>query len=222
MQNKKISPATRRWQVVLITVCLFAGGCTSNKSSRTDATIYSTKQIITMDVNQPTSSAVAVAEGRIIAVGDLPSVRKATRDYNVKHNRQFANQVLMPGLIENHLHPTLAGILLPSVFITPWDWELPNQSVSGVQSRPEYIAALTDSLEQHTSDEVFITWGYHHYFHGELSRSDLDSLAPDIPVIVWHRSFHEVILNSAAIKVLNIDEAALKTHPAIDLEKGHF
>ena len=30
-------------------------------------------------------------------------------------------------------------------------------------------------------------------------------MAPDVPVILWHRSFHEVILNDAAIALLGLD-----------------
>ena len=60
---------------------------------------------------------------------------------------------------------------------------------------------------QRTRRKPFITWGYHHYFHGDLSRAILDKLAPDFPVIVWHRSCHEFFLNAAALKLTGIDEA---------------
>jgi hypothetical protein len=72
-----------------------------------------------------------------------------------------------------------------------------------------------------------VTWGYHHYFHGELSRDKLNDLAPDFPVIVWHRSAHELFLNDAALKLTGIDEAVVKSLPKsaqeqVSLSKGHF
>jgi hypothetical protein len=72
-----------------------------------------------------------------------------------------------------------------------------------------------------------VTWGYHHYFHGPLDRAELDKLAGDRPVIVWHRSAHEVFFNTAALKLIELDDEFVKTLPApaqaqIKLEKGHF
>lgn len=43
-----------------------------------------------------------------------------------------------------------------------------------------------------------MTWGYHQYFHGNLTKADLDKISPTRPIIVWHRSAHEFYLNSAA------------------------
>ncbi|MEY2927608.1 MAG: hypothetical protein RL367_2085 [Pseudomonadota bacterium] len=37
-------------------------------------------------------------------------------------------------------------------------------------------------------------------FHGPIDRKALDAIAPDRPVIVWQRSFHDVIVNSAAMR----------------------
>jgi predicted amidohydrolase YtcJ len=59
----------------------------------------------------------------------------------------------------------------------------------------------------------------------------LDAIAPDRPVIIWQRSFHEVILNTAALKSWGFPDAealekarlqfkADKAH--VDFERGHF
>jgi hypothetical protein len=52
-----------------------------------------------------------------------------------------------------------------------------------------------------------VTWGYSQYFHGPLSRAEVDKLAPDFPVIVWGRSCHEFFLNTLALKQAGIDQA---------------
>ena len=36
--------------------------------------------------------------------------------------------------------------------------------------------------------------------HSALSRALLDTVYPDKPLIVWHRSFHELFANSEALK----------------------
>lgn len=205
--------------LVSLSYILFAAGDVVAKQS---ATVYTAKQIITMNAKQPLAEAVAVVDGRIVALGSIKSIRESVPQYELLIDDQFKNQVLLPGFIENHLHPTLAGIVLPSEFITPWDWSLPGRQINGVQGKADYLAALEEKVSQHDARQLFLTWGFHQYFHGELGRPDLDKIAPDTPIIVWHRSFHEVILNSAAIQFLQLDESKLKDHPAIDLEKGHF
>ena len=44
-----------------------------------------------------------------------------------------------------------------------------------------------------------------------MNRAMLDKLAPGFPVIVWHRSAHEFFLNSAALRLMKIDEALVKS-----------
>ncbi|MCU0562614.1 MAG: hypothetical protein MUE48_01545 [Desulfobacterales bacterium] len=55
----------------------------------------------------------------------------------------------------------------------------------------------------------------------------LNKLAPDFPVIVWHRSAHEFFLNDAALKKAGIDHAFIDALPKsakdqLDIQKGHF
>ena len=40
------------------------------------------------------------------------------------------------------------------------------------------------------------TWGYHFLFHGDMNRGIIDQICPDQPLVVWHRSFHCLHLNS--------------------------
>ena len=160
--------------------------------------------------------------GNIVAVGSLNEVKESLSDYQLSEDRRYADKVLLPGFVENHLHPTLAGILLPSDFITPYPWVLPSQEVEGIQNREDYLAQLTDRVGASQGQGLFITWGYHQYFHGELSRADLDQIAPSQAVIVWHRSFHEVILNTRAMELLGLQAEDFNQNPAVDFNAGHF
>lgn len=60
-----------------------------------------------------------------------------------------------------------------------------------------------------------------------MSRALLNELAPDFPVIVWHRSCHEFFLNDAALKEAKIDQAYYEKMPRLaqsqtNLERGYF
>ncbi|MEE2775882.1 MAG: amidohydrolase [Acidobacteriota bacterium] len=200
-------------------------GCSEapvGRAVEADATtrVYVAAGVRTMDPARPQATAVAVADGRVVAVGDLDSVRERIGD-DFELDRRFADLILMPGFIEPHLHPYLAGVLLPMEFITPHDWSLPGRQVAGVRGRDGYLVRLAAHEASLADGEWLWTWGFHHYFHGRLSRADLDAISAERPMVVWHRSFHEVILNSAAIAALEFDDS-VDEHPNVNLADGHF
>ncbi len=45
---------------------------------------------------------------------------------------------------------------------------------------------------------------------------------PDQPVLVWHRSFHEFYVNSAALDLVEISAEELEQQYHVDITKGHF
>jgi len=54
--------------------------------------------------------------------------------------------------------------------------------------------------------EILLTWGYHHIFHGKLTRADLDEISSTVHRRLA-RSAHEFILNTKALETTGIDEA---------------
>ena len=67
----------------------------------TDTTVFQARQILTMNPARPRATHVAVREGRILGVGtaaDLAGWGPHRLD------TRFADQVLMPGLVEGHSH----------------------------------------------------------------------------------------------------------------------
>ncbi|MBT8115021.1 MAG: amidohydrolase [Arenicella sp.] len=176
-----------------------------------------------MQAERPLATAVAVEDGNIIAVGDVDSIKANLAKHSLKIDRRFDDKIMMPGLIENHLHPTLAGILFPTEFITPYDWQLPGRNIKGVQGRDSYLQRLTQAEAAITDPtEMLISWGYHQYFHGQLTRADIDRISDSRPIIVWQRSFHEIIVNTPALEALGITAEEFAGHPAIDFNDGHF
>ncbi len=185
-------------------------------------TVFSAHRVITMDPDVPDATAVAVSEGRITAVGALEDLGDAGRIDDT-----FADAVLCPGLIDQHLHPILAASTLMTEVIAIEDWVLPNRTFPAARSAAEYrrrlIAAERD-LED--SQEWLFTWGYHKLWHGPLDRSTLDAVSRTRPIVVWHRSCHEWYLNTAAIDALGLTAEQMAGHgPAssmVDLAAGHW
>lgn len=164
-----------------------------------NVTIYTAKEIITLDPSKPKAEAVAVVGDRILAVGTLEELKAAAGDQPVSVNTSLADQVIVPGFIAQHDHPMLAALTMTSKIIAIEDWVLPQGTSKAAKDRVEYLERLSEAEASLANpDDVLLTWGYHHYFHGELKKSDLDAISTTRPIIVWHRSGHEFFLNTAA------------------------
>jgi predicted amidohydrolase YtcJ len=187
-------------------------------------TIFLAKRIITMDDSMPEAEAVAVIGERIVAVGSVESMQVWREGRDVKIDERFKDKVLMPGFIDNHVHPFLGAILLPSEIIAPEDWRRPDGGVAkaalNAQDYREKLKAWVKA--KGGTEEWLITWGYQPLVHGRLARQELDEICPDYPLYVQHRSFHEVFMNTKAMERLGLSEASTGQHPQIDWQRGHF
>jgi predicted amidohydrolase YtcJ len=197
-----------------------------------EAVIYVAREVVTMDPARPRAEAVAVVGDRIAAVGGRAELEALAGGQAYRVDETFADKVIVPGFVEQHVHPVLASLMVVAKVIAIEDWDTTSGFAPMVRDEAGYRARLTEALAAHRDggagpDEVFLTWGYHHYFHGPMDRSLLDELAPDFPVIVWHRSQHEIFVNSRVLELYGVDEAFLATFTPSqaamsDLARGHF
>ena len=192
-----------------------------------DTVIYTAREFITMDPNKPRAEAIAVRDGKFVAVGTRAEV-DAAAGKSARVDNTFGDRVVIAGFVEQHVHPVLAALTMNTKVISIEDWDAIDGFSPAVRDEKGYTERLKAALAAHKDkSKPFVTWGYHHYFHGEMSRDKLNKLAPDVPVIVWHRSAHELFLNDAALKLTGIDEAVVKSLPKsaqeqLSLAKGHF
>lgn len=184
--------------------------------------VFLARKIITMNPSWPQATAVAVRDGQILEVGELENFTPwLTRDEH-RIIDDFADRVIMPGLIDPHLHPLMAAVLLPMQFITALEWKFPWETVPATRGAPAYLAALQQAHATAPQAESFFTWGYHRHWHGDMNRQLLDEVFGDRPAVVWQRSFHEVYLNSAMLEKLGIDTEKVRGRHQIDIDRGHF
>ena len=188
--------------------------------------IYNAREIITLDDRYPQPSAVLVRDDLVAAIGDVEQLQRNYPDAEL--DQRFADDVMVPGFVEHHVHPLLAAITMNSDVIAIEDWILPGKKTLGVRDRKGYMEQLRASEKnQPNSNTPLITWGFHHYYHGKLTRQDLDEISSSRPILVIHRSFHEFIFNTPALAYFGItqefvdglDEEA--SHYA-NFDKGHF
>lgn len=190
---------------------------------REPLTIFTARRIHTMDESLPVATAVAVSGGRIIAVGDLNSMAPWREGREVTVDRCFEQQVLLPGLIDNHIHPFLGALLMPTEHIAPEPWKQADGSIRpAVRTPEEYRRVLSERVAASADSELFVTFGYQSTLHGKLTRADLDAMFPGRAVIINQRSFHEFILSTPALEQLGLSAELVGHHPQVIWADGHF
>ena len=111
------------------------------QTSSPATTVYVAKRIITMENGGP-ASAVAVTGTRITAVGTLDEVIGSLQPGSFKIDHQFADRVITPGLIEQHLHPLLGALSMSAIIISIEDWDVPGNVSKAALDNAAYVSRL--------------------------------------------------------------------------------
>ena len=159
-------------------------------------------QILTLDPNRPEVEAIAIAAGKILAVGTERELRPV-----VSHKTRTvscAGRTILPGFIDPHLH------------LFAWASRYCGADLNAARSIAEIRSQLRARQETLSSQDWLRGYGYDEFFLNEKrhpNRHDLDAIATDRPVILRHRTGHAAVLNSAALRQTGI-------HPQFTPPKG--
>jgi predicted amidohydrolase YtcJ len=193
-----------------------------------EVTVYTAKRVINMEGNEPDIDSVAVVGDRVLAAGPRAEIIERLGQQPFRIDETFSDKVIMAGLIDQHVHPFLAALTLTSEIISIEDWNLPTGLSKAAANAEEYKSRLS-AAEAAMNDPyaLLFSWGYHHFFHGEVRRAQLDAISSARPIIILHRSAHELILNTAALDLLGITEDLVNSFEGLALEQsnigqGHF
>lgn len=181
-----------------LTILLAFGATAAHAAPAERATVWSGGPIITMAGDTAESAeAIAVRDGKIIAVGSLASVRKAAGKKAISVD--LKGRTLLPGFIDAHGHVGSVGQMASLAALSP-------SPVGKVDS----IAALQEALRAYTPPTgmpFIIGNGYDDSQLAERrhpTRHDLDAVYPDKPTLVIHASGHFAVMNSAMLKLAGI------------------
>src|SRR3954453_18927177 len=152
-------------------------------------------RVITVDNDWRVAQAVAVRDGRFVAIGD-----GATVAHYVGPNTQvieLAGKTVVPGLIDSHLHQLFAALNGPAVQL------LGTRTVADVQ-----VAIAERVARTGPGQWVMASSGWHESILDEgrmPTRFELDKVSPDNPVFI-PRGGHVVTVNSKALALAGIDK----------------
>jgi predicted amidohydrolase YtcJ len=158
--------------------------------------------VLTVDEARPTAEALAVADGRIVAVGSRADV-----DVWIGPDTEIVelgDGCVMPGLIEAHGHPLMEAVVLSDrmVDIRPVTIRDPDAVVAAI--RAEVAKRGVDGAYLNGWDPLLQRGGQERSDPGRLTGLPeptlawLNGIAPDTPLVIVHNSGHKVFFNSAA------------------------
>lgn len=165
----------------------------------TRADLVLTGAVRTLDPARPTAEALAVADGKVLAVGSRDDVSRLAgpRTRRVALDPRWC---VLPGFVEPHGHPVNEALVLATMLdIRPVT--LPD--ADGV------VDALRRAAATAGPDGVYAN-GWDPILQRGLPTADrrwLDAVAPDVPLVVVHNSGHAVYFNSAAAAAAGVDRS---------------
>ncbi len=163
--------------------------------------IYHGGDILTLDDEDTIAEALAVADGRILAVGSEETVSAYRGESTEMVDLQ--GRTLTPGFIDGHSHYFNALFLADQVNLYPPPAG-PGKDVDSIVAELERFAAEREI----PAGQMIMAYGYDDTVMPDgrlLNRDDLDAAFPDNPVRVDHISMHGAVLNSMALEQYGID-----------------
>ncbi|MEL7099448.1 MAG: amidohydrolase [Pseudomonadota bacterium] len=161
-------------------------------------TVYQAKKIITMDHNRPIATHVAVRDGLIVGVGGADC---GDGWGEVTHDDRFADNVMMPGLIEAHAHVSAGGIWRFTYCGHYQRTDPDGQDWPGLTDTDALIARLREIAARTPEGEPVVGWGFDPGFVAgdRLNRQHLDAVSDKHPVAVTQSNGHVLTANSMAL-----------------------
>jgi len=157
--------------------------------------VFKNGSIYTNRDGAPRAEAIAVRDGRIVLVGTnlevAPYERVAPRVVDLK------GRTMLPGFVDAHVH--LSGIGQREATL----------NLEGVASLEAFLGAVKAEVQKKKSGEWLKGRGWIETFWKPPvfpTRADLDKVAPDNPVILIRADGHAAVVNSAALRIANIDK----------------
>jgi predicted amidohydrolase YtcJ len=151
-------------------------------------------KIVTVDGAFSIKEAVAIRDGRFVAVGSNADIRSfmgpATRIIDL------GGRTVIPGLIDSHIHATVAGL--------SWDAELHWELTRTLSDGLRLIAGAAKSKSPGSWIVVGGGWVPTQFAEMRVpTRAELDVIAPNHPVYIQYLR-QGALLNSAALKTLGL------------------
>jgi predicted amidohydrolase YtcJ len=162
--------------------------------------IYHGGDIVTIDDTNPIAEAVAIKDGRIVAVGAKVDVLKLKGENSKIID--LGGKALLPGFVDGHGHCMYVGVQAASAnLLAPPDHTVKN--IADLQAELKKWAA-GDTAKKFP---LILGFGYDDAQLQEQrhpTRHELDEVSKELPVLIIHQSSHLATMNTKALELAGI------------------
>ena len=153
-------------------------------------------RIYTFNPRQPAAEALAIQDGRILAVGSRADIAALAERNSIVED--MGGCVLLPALTDAHIHLLEYGFSLQRVNCE-------------TTTRSECLLRVRERVEQTPASQWVLGHGWNHnvWPEGIGSKEMLDTFSPENPIYLTHKSLHSGWANSAALHLSGIHEDSL-------------
>ena len=197
--------------VAVVALCLLAAGCSRPPDAPAADLVLTGGVIHTFDAARSRAEAIAIRDGRIVAVGTTADVQRlagpGTRTVDL------SGRLVLPAFHDAHVHPMSAGV------------ELGQCNLNGLPSAAATLDAIRACVAGNGARPWLVGGGWllTTFPAGQPRREELDAITGNLPAVLSSSDGHTVWVNSAALKAADLIEkernvAALKA--AEDAERA--
>jgi hypothetical protein len=188
--SPKTIPFMNYLYIALLSV--FIVSCSNTDKQEADL-ILTNATIYTVDSAFSKAEAFAVKDGKFIAVGTSKEINtKYTADQNIDGK----GKIIYPGFIDAHCHFYRFGTNLQSVDLV------------GTRSYDEVLKRVTAFQKEKPADFIYGRgWDQNDWEDKNFpTKRELDSIFPDIPVVLQRVDGHAYLVNQKALDLAKVDE----------------
>ncbi|RXG13350.1 hypothetical protein DSM03_10476 [Leeuwenhoekiella aestuarii] len=181
----------------LILSFLILGSCQNKTSDKISVdAIFINGKVYTVDEEFARAEAFAIKDGKFIGVGLADSIQA---NYKSGQIHDLKGKTVLPGLIDAHCHFFRFG------------QSLQNVNLVGAQSYDEVIQRVIDFQTDNPSEFIYGRgWDQNDWVVKEFpNKQKLDSLFPDIPVVLQRIDGHALLVNQKALDLAKIDNTTI-------------
>lgn len=160
--------------------------------------------IVTVDPSRPQAEALAIGDGKILAVGSDQEILRLKTDKT--RVIDLEGKTVVPGFIESHAHLTGIGRMLTNLDLTQAEsWE-------------EIVELVEAAVKKSKPGEWIIGRGWHQSlwkkkpepsFDGYPIHDQLSKVSPQNPVYLTHRSGHMCFANENAMRMAGVSRGTV-------------
>jgi predicted amidohydrolase YtcJ len=156
-------------------------------------TIILRAKVYTGDVNRPWAQAIAIHDGKIVAVGDDATINKLR--YGGTEVIEGAGHLVLPGFVDCHIHFLDGSLSLGRV------------NLEGAKDASDIQQRLRDYAAKHPGNDWVLGRGWNYAMFGPEAlpnKKYLDEIFPDRPVFLEGYDGHTYWANSKALALAGI------------------